>query len=150
MRRGFTTHETIYNCIVWTGSFVIAWIDLDIDVFLAFGFLLIIDFLTGVGKAYRMDHSITSHKMKYGVISKFSLVLIPLTFAIAAKGLSVDASMLMTAGMNILIASEVYSIIGNYYAIKTGIELPEYDAVAALGRKIRNFLVKMDGDGKDV
>lgn len=146
---GFATLKLIYNMIAVMIASIFTWLGLDGEVFMVFAVMLAFDYVSGVGKAHRLGHSITSQKMKYGVISKFSLLLIPLAFALAAKGVKIDGEDVFYVGMNILIISELYSIIGNVYAIKTKEELPEYDAVASLGRKIRTILIRLDG-GKDV
>lgn len=149
MTDGYTTIQWLYNGIVWTSAMIFAWLDIDCNVFIAFGVLIVIDYLTGLGKAYQLGHSITSNKMKYGIVSKLALVTVPITLAVAAKGLDKDADILLTASMSILIISEVYSIIGNYYSMTTGEEMPEYDAVAAIAKKLRTALIRMEGDKDD-
>lgn len=121
----------------------------DTETFTWLGYLLFFDYVTGVLKAKTLGQSITSNKMKYGVISKFSIILIPLVLAMAAKGIRVDANNILYIGMNILILSETYSIIGNIYSIRTKLELPEYDAVAQIGHMIRGRLLKMAGEKID-
>jgi len=128
---------------------LLTYLGLDKEVFAALGWLLFIDYFTGVWKAKTLGHCITSNKMKYGVVSKFSLMLIPFVFAIAAKAIDADAGNVLFVGMNILVLSEVYSIIGNIYSIRTKLELPEWDAVAALGHKIRKTLIKLGGEDID-
>lgn len=145
MTEGFATAKALYNfCVICLAGFL-TWIGLDTQVFSIFAILLLIDYITGVGKAQRLGHAITSNRMKYGVVSKMSLIVIPLTLAIAAKGMKVDAENILFTGMNILIISEAYSIVGNIYSIRTKEELPEYDVLAALGKKIRDTLIKMSG-----
>ena len=39
--------------------------------------------------------------------------------------------------------AEVYSIISNIYTIKSGEELPEYDAIAIIDKKLRNVLMRI-------
>lgn len=134
----------LFNFIGFSLSAFMAYIGLDSNVFLLFGMLLMIDYITGVWKAGRLGHTITSNKMKYGVISKMSLILIPLTLAICAKIIGADFKYVLDTGMMILVLSEFYSIIGNIYSIRTKDELPEYDVVAALGKKIRNILLRMN------
>lgn len=128
---------------------VLTYLGLDKEVFAALGWLLFIDYFTGVWKAKTLGHCITSNKMKYGVVSKFSLMLIPFVFALAAKAMDTNAGNVLFIGMNILVLSEVYSIIGNVYSIRTKEELPEWDAVAALGHKIRKILIKWGGEDFD-
>jgi len=138
--------KLIYNfCVVCLAGWL-TWAGLDVEVFSVFAVLLIFDYVTGVGKAKRLGHAITSNKMKYGVVSKLSLLIIPLTLGLAAKGMKMEAENVLYVGMNILILSEVYSIIGNTYSIRTKEELPEYDVLASFGKKIRNRLIKMEAD----
>ncbi len=87
--------------------------------------------------------------MKYGLISKLSLLIIPIVLAMGAKATGADYHYILLSGMYILILSEVYSIIGNIYCMNTGEELPEYDAVAMLGKQIRNILIRNSGETKN-
>jgi len=129
-----------------TGSFALSstlvYLGINAEAFMLFSLLLGMDYSTGILKARAIKESITSNKMKYGIISKFSLILIPIVLAIGAKAVGADFGSVLLAGINMLILSEVYSIIGNIYAIKTHEELPEYDVVAMIGKRIRNALLK--------
>lgn len=137
--------QIVFNFFTVCVASWLAFIGLNAETFFLFSLLLIIDYVTGVLKARALGHSITSNKMKYGIVSKMSLLLIPITLAISAKALGADFKYILYAGMNVLILSEVYSIIGNYYAMKHKEELPEYDAVSILGRKIKNLLIRAEG-----
>lgn len=144
-----TAIKIVWNFFIVLFSGVLAYLEISQEPFTLFAILLIIDYLTGVMKAKVLGISITSNKMKYGIISKLSLLLIPITIAIGAKAVGADSHHILLAGMYILIFSEVYSIIGNIYSIRTKEELPEYDAVSVIGKKIRTFLILKSGD-KDV
>lgn len=125
---------------------VLSYLGLDQEVFTIFGYLLLIDYVSGMMKAKAIGQDITSSRMKYGIASKMSLMLIPLVLALTAKAVHGDADNVLYVGMNILVLSEAYSIIGNIYTIRTKETLPEWDAVAALGHKIRSILIKLSGD----
>ena len=125
---------------------MLAYLEISQEPFALFAILLMIDYVTGLVKAQALNISITSNKMKYGIISKLSLLFIPIVLAIAAKAVGVDSHYILMSGINILIISEVYSIIGNIYSTRTKEELPEYDAVAMIGKKIRNFLISKSGE----
>lgn len=143
---GFMALKILFNGSMILLAGLLTHLGLDVISFTALGYLLLIDYITGVLKAKSLGHKITSNKMKYGIASKFSLVFLPFTLAIAAKALGAEAETFLYVGMNILILSEVYSIIGNVYTLRTHEELPEYDAVASLGRWILKFLLKFSGD----
>lgn len=144
-----TAIKIVWNFFIVLFSGVLSYLEISQEPFTLFAILLIIDYLTGVMKAKVLGITITSNKMKYGIISKLSLLLIPITIAIGAKAVGADSHHILLAGMYILIFSEVYSIIGNIYSIRTKEELPEYDAVSVIGKKIRTFLILKSGD-KDV
>lgn len=137
--------KLVYNLFIVFAASILTFLGLNAETFFLFSLLLLFDFITGIGKARALGHNITSDKMKYGIISKMSLVIIPLVLGIAAKAMQMPSENILFIGMNILILSEAYSIIGNVYAIRTKDELPEYDALALLGKKIRSMLIKMSG-----
>lgn len=143
-----TFMKIIWNSFVVLFSGILAYLEISQEPFTLFSILLIIDYLTGLAKAKTLQVSITSNKMKYGLISKLSLLIIPIILAIGAKATGADYHYVLLSGMYILILSEVYSIIGNIYSIRTREELPEYDAVAMLGKQIRNILIRNSGEDK--
>ncbi|MBE0498582.1 MAG: phage holin family protein [Campylobacterales bacterium] len=142
-----TIAKAIYNTAVLCLGGTLTYLGLNAEGFLLFALLILIDYITGVAKAKVLGHSITSNKMKYGIISKLSLLFIPLVLAIGAKAVSADFATILFVGINILVISEVYSIIGNIYSIRTKEELPEYDVIAILGRRIRKILIKYGEEG---
>lgn len=146
---GYAGIKIILNTATIGIAGILTYLGLDQEIFTALGWLLFIDYFTGVWKAKTLGHTISSNKMKYGVVSKFSLMLIPFVFALAAKAMDTNAANVLFVGMNILVLSEVYSIIGNIYSIRTKEEMPEFDAVAALGHKIRKILIKYGGEDLD-
>lgn len=125
---------------------LMTYLGIDQEAFTLFAVLLVLDYITGVVKAKRLGHNVSSNKMKYGIISKLVLLFIPLALAILAKILGAqNYDFALYAGTNLLAVSEFYSIVGNIYAIRTKKELPEYDVVAKIGAKIRSYLQKLDG-----
>jgi toxin secretion/phage lysis holin len=149
MLEATTTIKIIWNFLIVLLSGVLAYLEISQEPFTIFAILLVIDYITGVWKAKTLGISITSNKMKYGLISKLSLLIIPIVLAMGAKATGADYHYILLSGMYILILSEVYSIIGNVYCMNTGEELPEYDAVAMLGKQIRNILIRNSGDTKN-
>lgn len=144
-----TAIKIIWNTFVILFSGVLAYLEISQEPFTLFAILLVIDYITGVWKAKTLGVSITSNKMKYGLISKLSLLIIPIVLAMGAKATGADYHYILLSGMYILVLSEVYSIIGNVYCMNTGEELPEYDAVAMLGKQIRNILIRNSGETKN-
>jgi hypothetical protein len=132
--------KIFFFAIISVISSTLTYLGIPKEPFLLFGVILLGDFITGIYKAKVLGESITSNKAKYGIISKFSLMIIPLTLAIGVKAIGMDGKPLFVYGLNLLILSEVYSVIGNIYTIRTKQELPEWDVISLLGKKIRTFL----------
>lgn len=106
--------------------------------------LMAIDFFAGIGKSISLGIPITSHRVKVGVLSKMSVLFIPLVVAITAKGLGADFEWLVGWSISIFILSEAYSIIANVYSIKTLKDAPEWDVMSILLRKIRSLIDSVD------
>lgn len=121
------------------------YLGIDVEAFTMFSILLVVDYATGLMKARAINESITSNKMKYGVASKLSLIIIPIALAVGGKAMCVDITNIIFVSVNLLVLSELYSITSNVYAVRTKEELPEYDVVSIIGRKIKNTLMKFVG-----
>lgn len=133
-----------FTAVLASISWVLTYTCINEEVFAIFVVLILIDFITGVMKSWSNKIEITSKRMRWGIASKFSLILIPIVIGLGAKALGQNADALFTYGMNLLILSEVYSIIGNIYNIRTGKNLPEWDVIALFASRIRNDMEKRD------
>lgn len=136
------TIKILLNIIAVSVSYIFSYAGLASEQMIAFTVLIAIDYITGVIKAYHIGESITSNRMKYGAISKLSLWVIPIVLGIGSKATGLDFGMAIGMFINMLIISEVYSIISNVYAIRNGKELPEYDVLAIVARHVREYLIK--------
>ncbi len=100
--------------------------------------VMVLDIITGIAKSVRLNgkSSISSERGKIGIISKFLLLLVPILVGLGLKGAGIlDGHALINGTIGVLTLSEVYSAIGNIYTFKSGIEVPEIDALSwILGR----------------
>ncbi len=108
--------------------------------------LIIIDLITGVLKTIRLGKKPTSTRLANGVFSKLVLLFLPISVALAAKGLGAGFYMLVDTFLSILILSELYSITANIYTIGKKVEVEEFDVVSVLLRVIRKRINKILGD----
>ncbi len=131
--------KVIFATVAGAISWVLTYSGLDQEAFAIFGALIAVDFVTGISKARALGQSITSNRARYGILSKASLLILPLVIALGAKGIGQDAGPLFAWMINLLIVSEVYSILGNIYAVRTRKELPEWDVISLMGQKIRDM-----------
>lgn len=140
-----TAGKVFFNSFLLAISTFMFYLGIDVEAFTMFSVLLVVDYATGLMKARAINESITSNKMKYGVASKLSLVIIPIVLAVGGKAMCIDITNIIFVSVNLLVLSELYSIISNVYAIRTKEELPEYDVVSIIGRKIKYTLIKFVG-----
>ena len=141
------TLKIIFNSIMSFIAWFFAYLDLNVEAMAILAVLVVLDYFTGIVKSYSLNIAITSRKMNRGVLSKISLLVIPIVISLGAKATTVDAHILVNTAINLLILSEIYSIIGNIYAARSGEELPEMDAVAMIGKTIRDFIKRIQSGG---
>lgn len=103
--------------------------------------LMLIDFLTGIAKQYRIDKSqIKSHLAWLGAIKKLVTLIVVLSLGLILKGLEIDEAAYIKGVLSIFIAAEGYSILQNAYAVRTGKLLPEFDVVSLLLKALGDYI----------
>lgn len=133
----------ILNTALLPFASLIAALGLDVTKFFILSFLMVLDLVTGVTKAYVRKEDVTSRRLSAGFLSKVMVLLIPLTVAVMAKGIDVDMVWFISFTISILIVAEAYSVVGNVYTIKTGEAVKEIDAVSAIVKALRRILENM-------
>ena len=73
-------------------------------------------------------------------MKKIAAVIAVMTVAIVFKDLGLDPKTYVSGALSIFIMVEAYSIMQNYYAIRTGVILPEYDVISMLIKAFMDFL----------
>jgi toxin secretion/phage lysis holin len=137
--------ENIISTLKFLGYFVgmllFAYLDIPQEQLAILGGLMIIDFVSGVAKQWRVDPTkITSKRAWLGVITKSASLSAVLTIALIIKGLQLDTSFYLSAMIGLLIMAEGYSILQNIYAVRTGKILPEYDVVSVILKSISGII----------
>lgn len=151
MSKDRTVADETMNVLIWIGNGILglgAWAlmytGLPAEPAAILAVLMCIDFVAGVSRARTLGDQVTSHRMKVGAISKCGVLTVPLVMALTAKGLGADFNWLVQWTVSVFILSETYSIIANIYAARTGIILPEFDAVSAVLKKVRSLIDVID------
>src|SRR5699024_5758262 len=101
------------------------------------GALLALDYFTGIGKSLATGRPVTSRIGKVGLLSKTSMLIIPLVRAVIAKSVGSEFFVFVEYSISILILNESYSVLANIYAIKEKKELPEWSVIELILRKIQ-------------
>lgn len=128
------------NAVVAGMAWAMAYTGLPAEPAAVLAVLMVVDFIAGITCAIALGEPVTSHRMKIGLMSKCGVMTIPLVMALAAKGLGADFSWLINWSVSLFILSEAYSIVANIYTTRTGIAIPEWDAVSVLLNKLKGIL----------
>ena len=111
--------------------------------------LMCVDTLLGAIKAVRLGDKFCFKKLLWGMVTKLSVLIIPLIIALVAKGLSFDFKWFILAILNILIVAEGFSAISNILSIKTKKNVENTDFITLLLKTIRiglsNIVYKLLG-----
>lgn len=134
----------IGNGLLGLGAWALMYTGLPAEPVAILTVLVAVDFISGISRAHVMGEPVTSHRMGVGMLTKCGVITVPLVMALTAKGLGADFNWLVSWTVSVFILSESYSIIANIYAIKTGVIMPEFDAVSAILKKVRSLIDVID------
>jgi len=129
---------------------LLTWLDLNLVSMSSLAVLLGIDYITGIFKVHRLKGSIKSYRALSGLLTKGTILLLVFSLAFMAKGIKIDFKSYLDSFIALLLISETYSIFGNAYSIKTAQETEEFDAVAAVIKKMRRFIENIIRANRDI
>lgn len=104
---------------------------------------MVVDFCTGLVKSYRVNEKFTYHRAMGGFLTKLITLTIPFLLnylSIGTVGYDEQISKVLPYGLSALILIEFYSILGNFYTIRTGKELEDKDLLSYVILKLRKFV----------
>lgn len=124
-------------CLAW----VLEYFQVSCETVIILFVMLALDYIFWILDAYLRDkHSVTSDQMRRGFWRKMTRWMLPLIVIAILRWVGAwDLQMASTVIYSILIITEGYSIIGHFFSINTGKELPEIDAFEMLIQ----FIVKL-------
>lgn len=134
----------IGNGLLGIGAWALMYTGLPAEPAAILTVLVAVDFISGISRAHVLGEPVTSRRMRVGMVTKGGVITVPLVMALTAKGLGTDFTWLVSWTISVFILSETYSIIANIYAARTGIILPEFDAVSAVLKKVRELIDVID------
>lgn len=145
------THEPITATAIFKnlGYIGAIFIGLTLDSFLILAVFMIIDTILGVLRVgiVHGGRAIKSYRLVSGLVSKLTLVLIPLLIVYTGQGIGIDLQYLATSALSILILSHAYSIFGNIHSIRLRKDVYEFDAVSWLLTRIQLVIEKLIKQG---
>lgn len=110
---------------------------------------LVIDTLLGIVRVATVHggRAIKSYRLVSGLMSKMTVILVPLLIAYTGKGIGMDLHYLATSALSVLILAHAYSILGNIHSIQLGRDVYEFDAVSWTLTKIQLAIEKLLKNG---
>jgi hypothetical protein len=142
---------TLYIISGWI-AFILNELNIDGEIILWYVIAMCIDFLTGITKA-KVLHSVNpvlnskpkSHLARKGFLSKSVMLALPITIGILGNAIHISDEITEVSTTTLvipLILAEVFSILGNIQAIRTGKEVEEFDAVTYVIVSLRKKILK--------
>lgn len=112
---------------------------------------MVIDTIIGIIKAYVLygGRSIKSQKLTLGIVKKLTVLIVPLLLAWGGRGAGIDLTLIAQSAIGVLVLSELYSILGGIYSIRTKEEIHEFDAVSLFLRKMQTFIERLLKENED-
>lgn len=122
--------------------FMAIFVSLNSESYGVLGVLMLVDTVTGVIRSGVVHgwRSITSHAASSGILAKGLMILVPFLIAITGHGLGFDLKFIAKATLNVMILSELYSILSNIQSIRIRQDVQEFDAVTYILSFLRNIL----------
>ncbi len=106
-------------------------------------YLMLLDTVLGIVKAIRLEYKFSFKRLAWGMVSKLTILIIPMVVALIGKGFSFDLNYFVVAVMNIIIVSEGISCITNIISIRTKKQIENSDYITLLLYSIRRGLMKI-------
>jgi phage-related holin len=121
-----------------------AFLNVDIDVVNVIMWLMIIDTISGIIKAIAVDKIQFTFKFFYiGIMSKFVLLLIPITLALMALGIGYDFTWAVEVTLRLIILSEGISIVTNTISIREKKIYENRDYLSIILHWVREKLISL-------
>jgi len=122
---------------------VFLFLEIDTNIVTILAILMAIDTFLGVIKAIRLKFQLTFKRLIWGMITKVSVLIVPMILALVAKGLNFDFTWFVSAVLNILILSEAFSTLSNIISIKEGRLIENTDFITKLLHTVRQTLANI-------
>lgn len=118
-------------------------LNIDMDIVKILSALMLIDTSLGIMKSlYLKELKFTFKKLLWGIVSKSTILLIPMLLALVSLGVGYDFKWIVDIVLKILIVSEAISSITNILSMKEKKNIENTDYVSKLLHAIRDFLKK--------
>lgn len=122
---------------------IFVFLNIDIDIVKLLSVLMVADTVLGVIKAVYIDKiRFTFKKLLWGIVSKSTILLIPMILALTSLALGFNFRWIVDIVLKILVVSEAISSITNILSIKERKNIHNTDYISKLLHLIRDLLTK--------
>lgn len=134
----------IWEYIAYLIYAAFAYLKLDIDIVKILMYLMIADTVFGAIKAVRISKIKFSFKtMLWGIVTKATILTIPMILALVALGLGYDFVWLIDIVLKILVLHEGISIITNMISVRQNKNIINSDIISIMLLKIRQIFIDL-------
>jgi len=140
------TEEITFVTIVKNAAYIPAiFIGLSAQSYAILAVLMVVDTIFGVlrvGIVHGGEH-IRSYRLSAGILSKLTIIGVPLMIAWAGQGVGINLVMVAQGAISMLILAQLYSILGNVYSIRVGKDVQEFDAVSWVLHRLQKTIERL-------
>lgn len=145
------TLPSIFKNLGYLGAIFLG---LSLDSYLILGIFMLLDTILGVARVGVVHgwREVKSYRLTSGIVSKLTIILVPLLIAYTGKGIGMDLHHIATSALSVLILAHAYSIFGNIHSIRLRKDVYEFDAVSWVLTQIQvviEKLIKQGAPGKE-
>lgn len=107
-------------------------VGLSFDNYSILAIFMLVDTFLGVIRVSVVHgpRAVKSYRLISGLVSKMTILIVPLIIAHTGKGVGLDLVPVATSALSVLILAHAYSILGNIHSIYLRRDVYEFDAVS--------------------
>ena len=135
--------ESILNYFKTSLYILFVYLGIETGIVKVLFWMMVLDSVFGVIKALRLGQKFSFKILGWGMVTKLTMLVVPMVLALMGKGLSFDFNYFVVAVLNILIVNEGISCITNMISIKTGKKVENTDYITRLLEVVRKALAAM-------
>lgn len=122
---------------------IFVYLGVDSTIVEALFLLMCIDTVLGAIKAVVLGGNFSFSVLLWGMVTKLSVLVVPMVIALVAKGLSFDFKWFVLAILNVLVVAEGFSAVSNILSIKSKKNVKNVDFVSLLLQAIRQGMASI-------
>ena len=124
--------EGLFNFIKTSIYLLFVYLGIKTDIVKVLFWMMVLDSIFGIIKALRLGNKFSLKILGWGMVTKLTMLIIPMILALMGKGISFNFNPFVVAVLNILIVNEGISCITNIMCIRSGKQIENTDYITRL------------------